>query len=168
MNGTAISQSAVVSVNPGPTWHVVGTGDFNQDGKTDIVWRNDNGKVAVWEMNGTTMVGGAVVANAGPAWSVSGDGAMRFIQSGSAGEILVATPTMPEEFVFTNSAAGAHTITGFNPVQDLIELPLAHFGSFAAVQQATFAIAGGAEINLGHGSSLLLPGVNPVALQPPG
>ena len=66
--------------------------------------------------------------------------------------------------MFTNYAAGAHTIAGFNAVQDIIELPLAQFGSFAAVQEATSAIAGGAEINLGHGSSLLSPGVNPAAL----
>jgi len=69
-----------------------------------------------------------------------------------------------KRFTRAAAAAGAHTITGFNPVQDLIELPLAQFGSFAAVQEATSAIAGGAEINLGHGSSLLLPGVNPAAL----
>jgi hypothetical protein len=127
MNGTTISQAGVVSVNPGPSWHVVGTGDFNQDGKTDIVWQNDNGKVAVWDMNGTTMVGGAVIADPAPGWSVSGDGAMRFIQSGSAGEILAATPSTPEEFVFMSYAAGAHTIAGFNPVQDIIELPLAQW-----------------------------------------
>jgi hypothetical protein len=48
-------------------------------------------------------------------------------------------------------------------VQDRIEPPLAQFGSFAAVQEATLATAGDAEINLGKGSSLLLPGVNPTA-----
>jgi hypothetical protein len=48
-------------------------------------------------------------------------------------------------------------------VQDRIEPPLAQFGSFAAVQEAILATAGDAEINLGQGSSLLLPGVNPTA-----
>ena len=66
--------------------------------------------------------------------------------------------------MFTSPAAGAHTIAGSDPVQDIIELPPAQFGSFAAVQEATSAIAGGTEINLGHGSSLMLPGVNPAAL----
>jgi hypothetical protein len=32
------------------------------------------------------------------------------------------------------------------------------------VEAATTALAGGAMINLGHGSSLLLPGVNPTSL----
>ena len=108
----------------------------------------------------------ASIHNPGPTWSVTGESenTVRFVQSASAGEILAATPTTPEEFVFTNAAAGVHTITGFNPVQDRIELPLAQFGSFAAVQGATFATSGGAEINLGQGALLLLPGVNPTAL----
>jgi uncharacterized repeat protein (TIGR03803 family) len=163
MNGATISKSSIV-YDPGPTWHVTGTGDFNQDGKTDITLQNDNGTVAVWNISDAKIASSGVVYNPGPAWSVTGENTMRFIQSASAGEILGATPTTPEEFVFTNSAAGVHTITGFNPVQDRIELPLAQFDSFAAVQGATFAIAGGAEINLGHGSSLLLPGVNPTVL----
>jgi hypothetical protein len=41
----------------------------------------------------------------------------------------------------------------------MIELSSAQFPTFAAVQQATSATAGGAVINLGHGSSLELPGV---------
>ena len=36
MNGDQISQSGVIA-NPGPAWHVVGTGDFYGDGNSDIV-----------------------------------------------------------------------------------------------------------------------------------
>ena len=42
------------------SWAVVGTGDFNGDGKSDILWRNTNGTVAIWEMNG-----GQVLASVG-------------------------------------------------------------------------------------------------------
>jgi len=35
--------------NPGPTWHVVGTGDTNADAKAGVLWQNDNGGMAIWE-----------------------------------------------------------------------------------------------------------------------
>ena len=140
---------------PGPTWHIKGTGCDN----TDIVFQNDNGSVALWQMSGTNVIGGGVVGNPGTGWNVLDDN-MRFIYSTSANETLAATPAAPDEFVFTSFAAGSHTIDGFNPVQDMIEFSKAQFASFADVQAATSAISGGAMINLGNGSSLLLPGVD--------
>jgi len=36
--------------NPGPTWHVVGTGDTTNVGdQAGILWQNDNGSLAFWE-----------------------------------------------------------------------------------------------------------------------
>ena len=56
---------------PGPTWHVKGTGDFNGDGKSDILWQNDNGTPAIWLMDGMHVIGAGVVgANPGPSWHV--------------------------------------------------------------------------------------------------
>ena len=75
---------------------------------------------------------------------------MQFIYSTSANETLTASPATPDEFVFTSFAAGSHTISGFNPVQDMIEFSKAQFASFADVQAATSAISGGAMINLGQ------------------
>ena len=43
----------MVSWNPGTAWQVASTGDFNGDGKSDIVLQNVNdGSCFVWEMNG--------------------------------------------------------------------------------------------------------------------
>jgi hypothetical protein len=165
MKGTTIVQAGMVAANPGPSWHIEATGDFNNDGKTDIVWQSDSGQVATWQMNGTTIAGAEVLANPGTSWAALGsDENMRFIYSTSANEKLVATPVTPEEFVFTSFAAGEHTIAGFSATQDIIELSSAQFANFAAVQDATKAIAGGAMINLGNSSSLLLPGVDPTLL----
>lgn len=169
VNGTTITQAGQASlggavVNPGPTWHIVGTGDFNNDGKTDIVFRDDTGSVATWEMNGTTIASAAELANPGVAWNSVGNGAMQFIYSATADETLVASTQVPDEFVFTNFAEGNHTIVGFNPLQDIIELSAASFGSFAAVQDATTASGDGATIHLNNGSSLLLSGVDPGSL----
>ena len=62
-----VADSAVVA-NPGANWKAVGTGDFNDDGHSDILLQNTNGAVAIWEMNGangTTVADSAVVANPG-------------------------------------------------------------------------------------------------------
>ena len=32
------------------------TGDFNGDGKSDILWRNTNGEMAIWLMNGAQVL----------------------------------------------------------------------------------------------------------------
>ncbi|MCA1654765.1 MAG: FG-GAP-like repeat-containing protein, partial [Sphingomonadales bacterium] len=59
------------------SWHVVGTGDFNGDGRADILWRNDNGQLSDWL---ATASGGFISndANAGTSvpvnWHVAGTG----------------------------------------------------------------------------------------------
>jgi WD40 repeat protein len=164
INGTTIASAAVVA-NPGAAWHVQGTGNFNNDGKTDIALQNDNGSVAVWNMDGNTIAAGAELANPGTAWNlVSGSSNMRFITGGAANETLTATPTMPNEFVFTSVAAGLHTVAGFAATQDIIELSSMQFASFSAVQAATTATPDGAMISLGNSASLLLSGVDPASL----
>ena len=57
-----ISKSGFRSINPGPTWHIEGTGDFYGDGHTDILWQNDNGSVAIWDMNGDQISQSGVVS----------------------------------------------------------------------------------------------------------
>jgi hypothetical protein len=161
MNGTGIIAGGLIA-DPGPTWHIQATGDYNSDGHTDIAFQNDDGTVATWEMSGTNIIGGGIVSNPGSGWNVF-DENMRFIYSASANETLAATAA-PDEFVFTSFADGMHTIAGFNPVQDMIEFSKAQFASFTDVQAATSAIPGGAMINLGNGSSLLLPGTNLASL----
>ena len=171
INKTTIVQAGIVTnsdgstANPGPPWHIVGTGDFNNNGRTGIVLQSDSGDVAEWQLSRTTIVGAAVLASPGPSWSVFGGGdSMRFIYSTGPNEVLAATPTNQDEFVLTNVAAGSHTITGFSAIQDRIELSATRFPAFAYVQQAITPIAGGSMINLGNGAALLLPGVNAASL----
>jgi hypothetical protein len=41
-------------------WSIVGTGGFNGDGKSDILFRDTSDNVIVWEMDGTTVLNPAV------------------------------------------------------------------------------------------------------------
>ena len=56
-------------------WKVVGTGDFNGDGRTDILWRNSStGENYVYPMNGLAILGteGYLRTVADQAWKVAG------------------------------------------------------------------------------------------------
>jgi hypothetical protein len=53
--GSAVSQIHIA--NPGLDWVIQSTGDFDGDGQTDILWRNQgSGVVQLWLMNGGTIV----------------------------------------------------------------------------------------------------------------
>jgi murein DD-endopeptidase MepM/ murein hydrolase activator NlpD len=57
-------------------WNVGGTGDFNQDGSLDILWRNhQTGENNVWLMNGTGRIGNVALKNeANPNLKIAGTG----------------------------------------------------------------------------------------------
>jgi hypothetical protein len=45
-------------------------GDFNGDGRNDILWQNTDGSVAIWLMNGLNAIGGASLLGPNTGWSV--------------------------------------------------------------------------------------------------
>jgi hypothetical protein len=55
-------------------WQVASVGDFNGDGRSDILWQNSSGAVAIWELNGTSIIGGGSLSNPGPSWHAMGSG----------------------------------------------------------------------------------------------
>jgi hypothetical protein len=80
MNGTSLLEEAVFSQVMDTDWKIVGTGDFNADGMTDILWRNHGtgplqGVNDIWYMNGTTFVSEAVFSLVlDTAWEIAGVG----------------------------------------------------------------------------------------------
>lgn len=76
LNGSTVTAAGFVGPQPSAGWKVVSSGDFNGDGRYDILWRNTtNGQAAVWFLNGLTMVSGNVVGNIpGTDWKVIGSG----------------------------------------------------------------------------------------------
>ena len=78
-NGSFTDNSSSASTGAaGANWHIVGTGDFNGDGKADILWRDDNGFVTDWlgSPSGAFVDNGAAAGTgAAPnSWHVAGTG----------------------------------------------------------------------------------------------
>jgi hypothetical protein len=75
-HGTNVIGGGSVSLNAGPSWKAIGTGDFYGNGLSDILLQNTStGQVAIWEMNGTNVIGGGTVSSDhGPSWHAIGTG----------------------------------------------------------------------------------------------
>jgi hypothetical protein len=60
-NGSFAGNGANFSTNISSNWHIAGTGDFNGDGISDILWRADDGTVTDWlgQANGSFAGNGA-------------------------------------------------------------------------------------------------------------
>jgi hypothetical protein len=77
MSGTTVLNINTSGLgNVSSTWSVVGVGDFNGDGMSDILWRDSSGNLAIWEMNGTTVlnINSSGLGNVPTNWTVAGIG----------------------------------------------------------------------------------------------
>jgi hypothetical protein len=76
-NGGFVSNDSNAFSNLPTSWHVTGTGDFNGDGRDDVLWRNDSGALTNWLGQAS---GGFVsndvnaLANLPTSWQVAGTG----------------------------------------------------------------------------------------------
>jgi Domain of unknown function (DUF4347)/FG-GAP-like repeat len=68
------SQLIVRLNNSTPNSNAAIRNDFNGDTKTDIVWRNDNGAIALWQMNGSAVTSNQLVASLTSDWKTAGTG----------------------------------------------------------------------------------------------
>jgi hypothetical protein len=59
-----------------PRWHIVGTGDFNNDTKTDLLYQHEDGTLAVWFMDGKNLISASLLNPSfpGDGWHVGGTG----------------------------------------------------------------------------------------------
>lgn len=75
MDGTTqIGVPVTLPAEPDFNWQIAGVGDFNNDGKLDILWRNSTtGDNRVWIMNGTSFVSSTPLPpRVGTAWKIVG------------------------------------------------------------------------------------------------
>jgi ELWxxDGT repeat protein/VCBS repeat-containing protein len=76
LDGTSFVSASVLSNDLPVGWNVGGIGDFNRDGKSDIIWRNDAAALTdIWFMDGTTLLSSASIFPArGAGWTIGGTG----------------------------------------------------------------------------------------------
>ena len=71
------------------------THDFNGDCKSDILWRDDNGNVAMWLMNGPAVLQASVLGDVPSNWSIvgqrdfNGDGYADILWRDSVGDVAI-------------------------------------------------------------------------------
>ena len=112
-DGTQILSGDQIGSVPDKSWHVRGVADFNGDGHSDILWRNDNGTLAVWTMGGTSgnqiETGNQIGSSPDSSWKVAdtgdynGDGTADILWRNNNGTLAVWT---------MSGTDGTHILTG--------------------------------------------------------
>ena len=126
--------------------------DANGDGKNDLLWRNSDGTIALWQMDGSRIAGGLNLAVPN-SWgiaeatergaSLTGDGGNNTLRgtinndklSGLAGNDILTGNGGADTFIFTTALSAStniDTITDFRVADDAIQLENAVFGSLSA------------------------------------
>src|SRR5256885_2077037 len=123
MNGLTIaSEGSVNVVDPTSGWQVQGIGDFDGDGRDDVLWRNlATGEDYIWLMNGWAIASGGLISTvADQDWQAKGTG--DFDGDGKADILWRNTVTGEDYAYFMNGSAIASE--GFlNTVADQYWMP---------------------------------------------
>jgi len=93
MSNTSVTSQAILP-NPGASWTIVGTGDFNNDNDADILFRDtSSGNMKIFEMNGTLVASTVALPFPGPSWVPLG---MGDFNADGTDDILFFNPTTGE------------------------------------------------------------------------
>ncbi|QGM98016.1 virginiamycin B lyase family protein [Methylocystis parvus] len=138
MNGASITSSTFVANLP-RSWDVAGVGDFDADGKADILWRNLNGDAVVSKMNGASIVSSTFVASLPGNWGVAG--VADFSGDGAA------------DILWRNATTGDYVVSFMNG-------PAITSSAFLARTPSSWVVAGVADFNNDHKADILWRNVN--------
>jgi hypothetical protein len=128
MNGTTILNvnSSLVSTVSGGQWSIKGTGDFNGDGMSDILWQDASGNVVIWLMNGTSVSNwsSTLVGTVAGQWSIqftgdfNGDGKSDILWQDTSGDVAIwemnGITVLNQNSSFVANVAGPWSIQHLN------------------------------------------------------
>jgi glucose/arabinose dehydrogenase len=86
--------------------------DFNADSRSDLLWQNTDGRPAIWEMNGTTIIGGGLLTNPSAAWHVMASGEFNL---DSKADIVLQHSDGPPQIWLMDGTNVLSTVTLPNP-----------------------------------------------------
>jgi Ca2+-binding RTX toxin-like protein len=89
----------------GTNWSIKGVGDFNADGRADVLWRSDAGDVYVWldSPTGAPVMTGQTISSVGIDWSILGIGDF----NGDGREDILWRHTDGELYVWNSQTSSA-------------------------------------------------------------
>jgi hypothetical protein len=74
MNGGQVIGSGGFGLVP-TAWSIGETGDFDGDGKSDLLWRDTRGNTAIWFLNGLQVASSAGLGSIPTIWTIQGTNA---------------------------------------------------------------------------------------------
>jgi hypothetical protein len=88
LNGTTLSSVGTIG-SIDFSFHVVATGDFFQNGGTDVLWESTRGTFQAWSLNGSSLNGYAAFGQMGAEWHIAGIAHFAGIGNGNSNSDIV-------------------------------------------------------------------------------